>query len=726
MKRTYKKLSLALALLLLCTALLSACGGEVETNLLSATLSNNGEKITVKATLDSETLEKYAGETLYLLAVPSAYTDTVKDCTVIDESKVKKQLYFHFPSENEAGESLVGSAFVLATASPDKKYTAVTDPIYIENPETVAVSLKKAPDSSSLKGLASTDPYEASILGAEHILFEVEINGLLLPSYREGALHYVYNGISYYFDGDRIAMLDKQVREASALDLRIYLRTVLRWGEEDDRITALYCPQAQSNKAGYLPNMENAEAAGYIGAFYSFLGSRYSSGKNGLALDYLIGSAVNNLASNCNAGNYSADRALANYLSWTRAAYNTLASYNKNTYVYLSVSNRWNSDDTAHTGNKVFLTSFADLATQSGNFPYRIALDLGNGDDLSSVLSGNGRDFTNIGINNLNDLCDLLSEEAMRYEEKPRTLIIDSLALDHSVSEANRAAYYSYAYYKAAEAGIDALLYSADREDCGLLNASGEKKDFYYAYLMCGSNVTDQLRAYTDKIPSGNLPDFKQYSSRTLTYEQETVTEVGRAVLTNKKPFPVSFLNFSEASSCLVAELGKPTEDGNSTLTMKAAPSSAYAAVSAHEISAADLIEAGYVGVTLSSARSENVTLLLSQAGAHEEARASYVGEAVTSPTKTTYYFNIAPFTDSIKSSDTLTLSICIAPRETLSENAAPSELCIHELALYGSSGNGFGTVLTVLIVMASALAICGLLFVLTQRRNKIRASRDD
>ena len=726
MKRTYKKYSLALALLLLCTAILSACGGEIETNLLSATLSNNGEKITVKATLDDATLEKYAGETLYLLAVPSAYTDSIKDCTVIDENKAKKQLYFHFPSANEAGESLVGSAFVLATASLDKKYTAVTDPIYIENPETVAVSLKKAPDSSSLKGITTTDPYEASILGAEHILFEVEINGLLLPSYREGAIHYVYNGISYYFDGDKVAMLDKQVREASALDLRVYLRTVLKWGEDEDMIPSLYCPQAQKNKNGYLPNMEDNEVAGYIGAFYSFLGSRYSSGKNGLALDHLIGSAVNDLASNCNAGNYSADRALANYLSWTRMAYNILASYNKNAAVYISVSNRWNSDDTSHMGNKVFLTSFADLATRLGNFPFCIALDLGNGDDLSGVLSGSGRDFSSIGINNLTDLCDLLSEEAMRYEEKSRDLIIDGLALDHAVSEANRAAYYSYAYYKAAEAGINALLYSADREGCDLLNASGERKDFYYAYLMCGSNITDQLRAYTDKIPSGNLPDFKQYSSRTLTYEQETVTEVGRAVLTNQKPFPASLLDFSEASSCLVAELGKPTEDGNGTLTMKADPTSAYAAVTAYEISAADLIEAGYVGITLSSARSENVTLLISQAGAHEEARASYIGEAVTTPTKTTYYFNIAPFTDSIKSSDTLTLSICISPRDDASENAAPSELCIHSLALYGSSGNGFGTVLTVLIVMASALAVCGLLFVLTQRRNKIRASRDD
>jgi hypothetical protein len=310
--------------------------------------------------------------------------------------------------------------------------------------------------------------------------------------------------------------------------------------------------------------------------------------------------------------------------------------------------------------------------------------------------------------------------------EKPRSLIIDGLALDHSVSEANRAAYYSYAYYKAAEAGIDAFLYSADREECGLLNASGERKDFYYAYLMCGSNITDQLRAYTDKIPSGKLPDFRQYCSRTLTYEQEAVSEVGRAILTNVKPFPVSLLDFSEASSCLVAELEKSSEGGNSTLTMKADPSATYAAITAFEISAADLIEAGYVGVTLSSPGSEAVTLLISQAGAHQDSSASYVGEAVTTATQTTYYFNIAPFTDSIKSSDTLTLSICVSPRKGISENAAPSELRIHSLALYGSSGNGLGTVLTVLIVMASALAICALLFILTQRRKRIRSSHDD
>ena len=721
MKNRSKGILGLLILLIVCAVLLSSCDTVTENKIVSAEIKKNGDEISVSATLTDDYLAQRKDGKIYLLAVSSTYTESIKNPIVLKENKAKSRLSFRIPTVTPSGDSLLTYAFVLAEKDTAGSFRAVTNAMYVQNSEILATSAKRPARASSPKGLSTSDPYEADILGAEHILLEAKINELMLPAYSAGAIHYVYHGISYYFDAEEITELDKLVGESSSLNLRIYLRTALEWDDSEDRITTLYCPQSSSSRKGYLPNMEDPAAAGYVGAFYSFLSSRYS-GEHGVALDYLIGNHANDFGNGCHAGSYSSDRALANYLSWVRTAYNEITSHNKNGSVYLPINNQWRSEDSSALGSKVFLTSFSELAKASGDFPFRIALDLGRGQDLPSILAGEGRDFSTVGVNNLSDLIALLNSESMLYNESPRTLIIDRLSLPHTISEANRAAYYAYAYYKAAEAGIDALIYDGRDEESGLLNSAGTRTGFYYAFLMCGSNVTDQLSDYTEKIRGGKLPSMKDYKTRELVYEQEVKTEVSRAILSNKKDFPVSLREWIPAAACYVAELGRPQENGTQALTLKGSPTSSHVAVSHYEIPAEKILESGYVGITMSSRSPETVTLLITKRGDGQAISSAYVGEVSTTGAETTYYFNISPFTDTLRSSDVLTVSICASPNGA----SRDTELTVREIALYGTSGNGSSTFLTVIVVMLCTLAVCGLLFILTQRRKRLRSYDND
>lgn len=716
-------LAILLPLLVSCSS-----GEERQTELLSVKIKNDEKTVEVKATLDDGFLSEHAGEKLYLLALDSAYTSSLSDYSVVGESKGRGKMTFRFDLEDDDGKSLIASAFVLARKTSGEgdysSYSAITQPTYIENPELLASTAKRAPDVVGIKGLSTNDVYEAELLGAEHISFLVEMDKLLLPEYAEGSIRYNFGGRSYYFDVESVSRLDKQVSEASALGLRVYLRTVLKYPQRDpygeyetEPIESLYFSNTASGKSGYLPNMENSVGAGYVRAFYDFLGSRYNgkNGEHGCALDYIIGDSVNSHAQNCNAGNMPSERVLANYLSWARTADNILRSYNKNAQIYVPVDNALRVEDTdKRIGSKVFLSQLAAL---SGDWGFAVAMSLGEGEDLGDVLAGTSGDISLVGVNSLTSFTDFLRQEELLYHSKSRRVIIDGLLLPDSLTQVNRAAYYTYAYYKASEAGFDSFFYTNACNEGTLCGEGSTRADLYYAFLMCGSDLNAQLHDYTDKLPNASLPDFKAYVSRELTYEQTVETEVGRAVVKNKKVFPVKLKDFYPAGSVFNAALGNVSsgaEEGLPSLTVYQSPEDGHGAISVVDISASEMIESGYVGITMSAKIPSTVALILSDRS--EEMLATYMGEARVSAEQKTYYFNIRPFTEHIKPSHSLKMSICLLPN---AENEEVVELTVTDLALYGTSGNGSGTILSIVFVAIGTLAICALLFWLTQRRKR-------
>ena len=508
--------------------------------------------------------------------------------------------------------------------------------------------------------------------------------------------------------------------------MRVYLRTVLKYpernasgGYDKEPMTVLYCSGAIGGKQGYLPNVLGGESE-YVAALYSFLASRYNgeNEQHGLVLDYVIGYGVNDYKTNCNVGVLSEEEAIAGYYSWAQIASNVLRSHNKNARVYISVDNGLQSaTSSSDVGITSFLTRFADVCSTSSTWDFSVALSLGNADDLAQLISGSTDAYSSVGPNNFSSLTEILSQQELLCDSKPRSAIIDYLSLPDNVSESNRAAYYTYAYYKAAEAGFDAFIYAANSDLGELYSSSQSRSGLYYAALMCGSNVSSQLSEYTDKIVGSSAPSFNEYGTFRLTLEQSAKTELGETVLKNKKQFSLPaevFRAMGGAYDVNVSLKANASGEKSQIITIGADLNKTHAAITASGVSAKALIESGYLGLTMSSSEKAHVALIITMA---KDDSNVYIGEADLSTQPTTYYFNIMPFVGSIRSSDELEISLCIYPDGQTDD----VKVTVSEMNLYGTSGNGGGSVAVIVAVCIAGAALLALLILLsTQRKRKL------
>lgn len=730
------KISICLTLLLavaLTVLTFSGCSSEeqlTENKILSVEIKKNKSQVKLKAGLSEDYIDEHRKEKVYLLALENAYTGDLENATVVASVRVKNKMTFNFDLNGESGP-MQNSAFVLARnisgKNEDAVYEAISPAAYITNPEIFADSSANAVDGG-FKGFATDNIYEAELLGASSVLFEVEMNELILKEYADGAINYFYGDRSFYFDGDAVNALDKLVSSATKLGMKVYLRTVLKYPEksqtgayEKDPVEELYCKGATYGKEGYLPNMSDGNSR-YVGAFYSFLASRYGGGseERGTALDYIIGFSVNDYQTNCNAGNMSEDEFIAGYYSWAKMADGVLRAHNKNAQIYISVDNGLQAaSSSSDIGIASFLPRFVDVCSTSSQWNFAVALSLGNGEDVGELLSGSGDVYSHVGANNLSSFIEILSKDALLYSSKCREIIVDHLSLPSNVSESNRAAYYSYTYYKLADAGFDAFLYAANGEQGGLHSASGNRADFYYSALMCGSNVAGQLSGYINKITGAVVPKFSEHETVKLSFEQNTQTTLSESLLKKERKLSLSAKDLCAMGGAYDVNISPlVTEDGSETqaITIRGDIDTAYVAMTAVGVSASDIISSGYLGITMSSTQNARVALIISRNG---DKRAVYVGEAELSASPETYYFDITSFTESVSSSDDLQVSLCAFS----SESDGDLKITVEDMMLYGASGNGLGSMWVTIVVCVAGVALCGLIVLLSvQRKQKMKA----
>lgn len=709
------------SLVLMLAALMSACSSNesAQTKIVSVSINKDGSTVKLEASFDAEYSKTHSGETRYVLALSTAETDSIpNDATPIGEIKVKESVSLKLGLYGDDGSSRLTQAFVIAEYS-NGKYVAITDAVYINNPSAIAPSTNDVGVLGGFKGLSSNDIYAAEYLGASQILLEADIDGFLHAGHSEATLKYNHDGSSYYFDREKVGELDRLVGSASDMGMRVVLRTTLKHPEksknngsdgEKEPISELYCKKAASGAIGYVPNMEDRAAAEYISAFYSFLSSRYS-GEYGTVSGYIIGENVNRYGEYCNAGAADSEKFESIYAAWVRNAYLTVRSCGSNAEIYVPVSNDWRVDGTDGViGAEAFLSRLASGTRKSGDYDYSIALNLGSGSDLSAVLSGTSAGYSRIGASNLNDFVSLMDSTSMRYKSERRGYIIDGLSLSPDVSEKNRAAYFTYAYYRAASLGFDAFIYSGE-----LTGANVARSDMYYCYLMCGSVLNSQLSDYTQRLTNVEIPSFGDYAERKLSYEQNAKLELGGSVLKNKKAFPAKLDSFEEGGAVYNAHI--ELKSGKQTLRISSDASDTVGAVSSFEVESKDIVSSGYVGITMSTDRCPRVALMISDgSGKH----IAYVGETETVNAETTYYFDISEFSKNVSTSDKLTVSVCILP-----DKKGEHTVEISEIALYGSSGGGVQTAVIIACV-AVGIAVFGvLIFVLVKKRKKKIDSAD-
>lgn len=701
--KTSKTLTFILIICLLATlvfALASCSSEDAETEITSVTVKKDKENIVIKATLDDVYSENHAKETLYVLALPTADTSYVPtDVDIVGEVKVKSSIKLSFSLTDDNGFSRLTKAFVLAEKT-DLSYAPITNAMYVQNPEILADEKSDAPDVSDIKGLNSADIYDAHLAGADRMLFVADMNALMLDEYKDGAVKYNKDGVSYFFDDDAVSALDEKVKNANDLGMRVYLRTICYEYELDAEDSSLDLELM----AATTPLVSDEYLARKISAFYCFLAQRYS-GEYGQVSDYIIGQNGNKVLLSSEEAQEKA------YQAWVRLAHISLRSIDANSRVYVSVSNKWRNSGTGVVGAKSFLSHFAEQAKNSGDYDWSISLDLGNGDDLPALLATDSYDYSNIGVDNMNEVIDLINTADMRYQSEKRGFIIDALALPTTISESNRATYYICAYYKAAALGAEAFFYT-DRAPYSLLDQNENRGALYYMFLLCGTDKTGQLTEYTRKVEGFTDEEMQKHVFKKMTFLQNAKYEISEKDEKRTAQFPATFGDFEE-NAITYAQLSLVDKMGGGygrVLNIRSYTENGIGAVTAFEVSAKQIKASKYIGVTASS---ENSPMLVLAISSDSKSEVVYIVQAQLVNGESEYYFDLSEFSENVGGDDKLTISLCL-----LSDDAE-SNVTVSDITLYGNSGFDATTVIIIVAVAVVAAGLVAAIIVLALKRKK-------
>ena len=176
----------------------------------------------------------------------------------------------------------------------------------------------------------------------------------------------------------------------------------------------------------------------------------------------------------------------------------------------------------------------------------------------------------------------------------------------------------------------------------------------------------------------------------------------------------VDFKDFAPLGSVFNSQSIVTVNNGGDIRTwlIQADSSALSGAVVATGISAKEIVGSAYIGVTASSKTAAKIALVISNN--QGEVATACVGEAKLANGSTTYYFDISKLSSTVKSSDTLTVSICIIP-----EGEGEESLEISEISLFGRSTAGDDTVVVIIVVAVILAALGGLIAVLVVNRKK-------
>ena len=723
-----KKIRIVAAIILIVLAaifVLSGCSKKETTvsDIISVEVKGKGEnrEVKIEVSFTDDFVAEHKGQKLYLIAKDVSGENV--SYTPVDDAKVKSEVKFEIPYETN-GKDYKSTAFVCAIVEGEgdaAQFTPVTNEKYISNLSELGGGSSR-PDVSSIKGLFTTDIGHAAYLGADHILLEVRIDGLLLPAYTEGSEPFVSQGQSYYFDGDRVEYYDKIISEATKMGARVYLQFVLGKPTADDEwesIEALYFGGVSSKSKYYMPNVSTPEGVNYMSALFGFFADRYSGGNYGSAVDYIIGKNVNSASYN-DAG--TDELASRHYLSLVRIAYGELVTRVSDGKVYISLDNSWRAES---GGALAYINAFNNLARSTGNFEWNIAMSYGQ---LSSdtIWAVTDEYSTSFGAQTLGELSALLSTDDFKVGGGEREVIISEMALARKENSENnstrRAASYVYAYYATQKYScVKALIYSSYSDDkWGILTNSGESTSLCDAIEICGSNRVGEL-SYMDSLVGDKWTSIKAegLGGTSIYYGGVTTSKV--KTNTAKRLFNFSEGNlygFEPMGAASFASLSQYTDaDGNSGSYMLGdGTSEGWRVFASGTVSKSEINSSKHLGVTLDTEfAGEEFVIIITGISKKDKTPISYCAKAQVGDAAAEYFFDISDFADKLSSSD-ISFALCTpVPKGTDAGSVA-----LFKVALYGSSGTQvWKYVIIALVIVLLAVALVVVVKIIDKTRKK-------
>lgn len=270
-------------------------------------------------------------------------------------SEKGSELSFSLPYSGEEEDTRLYSRFV-AALKIGNTYRAISNPIYVTNPEAVAAYTKDYPNAQSKKGLLiELDMIrDAMEIGVKHTTINIPYHHMI-----GGNLEYHYNGKTYHFNEELIASYDKMVSTFS--NKSIVVTAILLNGWNDSYPELHEAGLEKTSAANYYGfNVSTKEGYETTRALLSFMAERYSGDDfdHGRISNWIIGNEVNN---NQN-WNYVGAMDLASYTKLYeksfRVAYTAIKSQSKNARVFFSTDYEWKK---ANTNLKYAAKDFIDL-----------------------------------------------------------------------------------------------------------------------------------------------------------------------------------------------------------------------------------------------------------------------------------------------------------------------------------------------------------------------------
>jgi len=217
MKKIRQLLSVIL-ILILCLSAMASCRSRdplAKTEIASLRIDDK-DRVNAQITLDVREEEAHKGEGLCVYeALPGESASDALRREPLDEAKVGPELKFRFPLYDEDGRSRLFSSFFVAYKNGALLFE---EGFYIENPQILAKNTTPFEWENSPKAILNPDANDAASLSVAHAVYEVKLSELLF-----GSGSFEYGGESYSVSDEVLAVLDKQVKEATDAGMQVSL-----------------------------------------------------------------------------------------------------------------------------------------------------------------------------------------------------------------------------------------------------------------------------------------------------------------------------------------------------------------------------------------------------------------------------------------------------------------------------------------------------------------------
>ena len=433
---------------------------------------------------------------------------------------------FTFALNLNTASSRLSQKFTVVCIQGGSK-VAVSNPIYIQNPESVATHTTARRDYGKKGLLPESTLLHSTTLsetGVQQVTYNVLVGNILSGS----GITYTYNGKTFTFSSATIGELDDLVPRMNNQGIQVTLILLNNWSGS---YTTNIHPLSRDSYSQNYYAFNTAEQAGVeeLQALAAFLGERYSGGVYGTVDNWIVGNEINARSPwHYMTASAGFDYFSAEYAKAFRIFYNGLKSQNANVNVYTCVDQEYAASDNAslHYAGQTFLIYFNQLISATGNIDWGVAVhpyDYPLYDPYVWLQTVNYPDKVNhtqtsayVTMANIEVFTDFMcTEDMLSPSGAVRSIICSEQGYVSSSGETVQAAAIVYAYLQAMNNQyIDAFILAREMDHTdeiaqglrlGIRNTGGSAKTGVNWYL---NAETSEVQAAASAVIGANIADL--------------------------------------------------------------------------------------------------------------------------------------------------------------------------------------------------------------------------